>query len=87
MQQIITDLEFQRLSPILDLDTYALLEKNMLEFGCRDALVTWNGILIDGYERYRICMEYDIPFHTVSMDFASRDEVIIWIIKNQVERL
>jgi len=86
MQKIITDMEFQRLSPILDKETYALLEKNMLEFGCRDALVTWNGILIDGYDQYRICKEHDIPFHMVSMDFASRDEVIIWIIKNQVGR-
>ena len=86
MQKIITDLEFQRLSPILDKDAYAMLEKSLLELGCRDALVTWNGILIDGYDQYRICMEHDIPFCTVSMDFASRDEVIIWIIKNQVGR-
>jgi len=86
MQQIIIDEEFRSLLPALDRNTYALLEESLLEHGCRDALVTWNGILIDGYNRYRICTEHDIPFNTVSMEFASREEVLIWIISNQISR-
>jgi len=86
MQEIIIDEEFRSLLPTLDKDTYALLEKNILEHGCRDALVTWNGILIDGYNRFSICVEHNISFTTVSKEFDSREEVLIWIISNQVSR-
>jgi len=86
MQDIIIDEEFRQLLPTLDKQTYALLEANILEHGCRDALVTWNGMLIDGYNRYRVCTEHNVPFKTVSKEFASREEVLIWIISNQVSR-
>jgi hypothetical protein len=45
--------------------------------GCRDPLVLWNGILIDGYNRYKICTENNIPFKTIDKEFASREEVLI----------
>jgi len=85
-QEIIIDNEFKFLLPILDEQTYAALEKSILEHGCRDALVTWNDILIDGYNRYQICMENEIPFTTISMEFESRENVIIWMISNQISR-
>jgi len=31
-------------------------------------------------------MKHDIPFNTVSKDFNSRDEVLIWIIRTQIAR-
>ena len=86
MNTIIIDEDFRFLLPALDEDTFRLLEESILEHGCRDPLVLWNGILIDGYNRYKICTEHDIPFHTIDMEFDSRDEVIIWIITNQVSR-
>ena len=86
MMEIIIDEEFRCLLPALDEETFRLLEENILEHGCRDPLVLWNGILIDGYNRYMICSEHDIPFNTVSKEFDSREEVLIWIITNQVSR-
>ena len=86
MQEIIIDEEFQFLLPMLDEETFRLLEENILEHGCRDPLVLWNGILIDGYNRYKICSRHNIPFRTVEKEFASREEVIIWIISNQISR-
>jgi len=87
MRNIVIDEEFRSLLPALDKETYALLEANIIENGCRDALVLWNGtILIDGYNRYAICTAHDIPFKTVNREFNSRDEVLIWIISNQVSR-
>ena len=86
MQEIIFDSEFKGLLPSLDAKTFGLLEENILENGCRDPLVLWDDILIDGHNRYEICMKYDIPFTTVSREFASRDEVVIWIIKTQISR-
>jgi hypothetical protein len=80
------DEEFKSLLPALDKETYALLEENLKENGCRDSLVLWNGILIDGHNRYEICTKHDIPFNTVDKEFTSREEVLIWIISTQVSR-
>jgi len=86
MSEIIIDKEFEFFLPPLDEATFKWLEDSVLEYGCRQPLVLWEGILIDGYNRYRIIMEHDIPYTTVSMEFESRDEVLIWMISNQVSR-
>ena len=86
MQEIIIDSEFKGLLPSLDAKTFGLLEENIMENGCRDPLVLWGDILIDGHNRYEICMKYDFPFTTVSREFGSRDAVVIWIIKTQISR-
>jgi len=39
---------------------YNLLAKNIIEDGCRDPLVTWNGMLLDGHNRYEICLKHSI---------------------------
>ena len=44
--EIIIDEEFRILLPQLDEETFRLLEENILEYGCRDPLVLWNGIVI-----------------------------------------
>ena len=86
MQEIIIDEEFRSLLPELDEETFSLLEESLLKHGCRDPLILWNGILIDGYNRYGICSYHNIPFNTVDKEFDSREEVLIWIITNQVSR-
>ena len=86
MQNIIIDEEFKALLPPLDRETFDLLEENLLQNGCRDALVIWNGILIDGHNRYEICTKHDIPFHTIDKEFTSRENALIWIITTQVSR-
>jgi len=86
MQDIIIDEEFKIYLPTLDEKTYESLEKNLLKHGVRDPLVVWNDILIDGYNRYKICNEHDITYTTVSMEFNSREDVLDWIIENQLAR-
>jgi len=83
---ITLDKEFQFLLPPLEESVYTQLEQSILQHGIRDPLVLWEGILIDGYNRYKISKEHDIPFNTVNMEFPTRDEVIIWIITNQNNR-
>ena len=85
-ENIIIDEEIKYLLPALDKETYALLEENLIENGCRDALILWEGTLIDGYNRYKICTEHGIPFSTINKEFDSRASVIIWIIANQISR-
>jgi len=86
MQDIIIDEEFKFLLPPLDKTTYTQLEENILQHGCREPLVLWEGILIDGHNRYEISKKHDIPFKTVNMEFDSRENVIIWMISTQVLR-
>ena len=86
MDDIIIDKEFQDLLPELDTETFGLLEENIIENGCRDALVIWNNILVDGYNRFSICKKHGIPFITIEKSFESRENAIIWIISNQVSR-
>ena len=54
MLEIIIDEEFQRLLPPLDKREFCNLEEDILTYGCMNPLVLWNGILIDGYNRYSI---------------------------------
>jgi len=86
MESIIIDEEFKLLLPTLDKQTYDSLERSLLIYGAREPLVLWNGILIDGYNRYKICTEHNLPFITTNMEFNSRDEVMTWIIENQISR-
>jgi len=84
--EIIIDHEFKHLLPELDPEALAIVEESLLECGCLNPLVLWNGILIDGHNRYKIIKKHDLPFRTIDMEFDSRDDVIIWIISTQVAR-
>jgi len=86
MQEIIIDEEFSRLLPPLDVQAFCSLEEDILKYGCMNPLVLWNGILIDGYNRYTIVQKHNLPFNTISLEFDSRDEVIIFMIKLQIDR-
>jgi transcriptional regulator with XRE-family HTH domain len=72
--------------PLTEIE-YAALEKSLLAEGCRDALVLWNDILIDGHNRYAICQKHDIAFRTVQNNsFDSIDDVKLWMIDNHLAR-
>ncbi|NHZ87440.1 hypothetical protein F2P45_00085 [Massilia sp. CCM 8733] len=71
----------------LTANEYAALERSLLAEGCRDALVLWNDVLIDGHNRYEICQKHSIPFKTVqNATFASLDDVMLWMIDNHLAR-
>jgi N6-adenosine-specific RNA methylase IME4 len=80
------DAEFKALIPPLAPEEYAQLEANLLDEGCRDSLVVWNGVLVDGHNRYEICTKHDIEFDTVELYRDTRDAVKAWIIQNQFGR-
>ena len=80
------DNEFAGLIPPLTEDEYRGLEESIIADGCRDALVVWGDVLVDGHNRYRICTERSIPYKTVQKDFADRDAVKLWMMHNQLSR-
>ncbi|HEU4374230.1 MAG TPA: hypothetical protein VFS02_12110 [Telluria sp.] len=65
----------------------AALERSLLAEGCRDALVLWGDVLIDGHNRYEICTRHGIEFRTVqNTTFSSIDDVMLWMIDNHLAR-
>ena len=87
MQELLTiDPQFKNLIPPLQRTEYLQLEENLLADGCRDPLVVWRGTLVDGHNRYEICMRHRIPFSVTEVDFYCREEAIAWICANQLGR-
>ncbi|MFM9434635.1 cell division protein FtsB [Janthinobacterium sp. CG_23.3] len=74
------------IDPLTDSE-YTALERSLLAEGCRDALVLWNDVLIDGHNRYAICRKHNITYKTVqNIGFASLDDVMLWMIDNHLAR-
>lgn len=78
--------ELKELIPKLQQEEYQLLEKSIIEEGCRDSIIVWNGTIIDGHNRYEICTRNNIPFKTQNMDFDNIEDVKEWMINNQFSR-
>jgi len=63
------------------------LERSILAEGCRDALVLWGDVLVDGHNRYRICQKHGLPFQTVQNSrFRSMEDVHLWMIDQHLGR-
>jgi pyruvate/2-oxoglutarate dehydrogenase complex dihydrolipoamide acyltransferase (E2) component len=68
-------------------DEHEALERSLLAEGCRDALVLWGNILVDGHNRYGICRKHDLPFQTVqNTRFQSMEDVHLWMIEQHLGR-
>jgi hypothetical protein len=68
-------------------DEYAALERSLLAEGCRDALVLWGDVLVDGHNRYGICQKHGLPFQTVqNTRFQSMEDVHLWMIDQHLGR-
>jgi ParB-like chromosome segregation protein Spo0J len=68
-------------------DEYASLERSILAEGCRDALVLWGEVLIDGHNRYAICQAHGLPFQTMqNTHFKSMEDVHLWMIDQHLGR-
>ena len=80
------DEEFKGLIPPLADEERAQLEENIKQNGCRDPLVVWHGVLIDGHNRYEICTRNGIDYQTVNVELPDRESVRDWIDKNQIGR-
>jgi len=80
------DPEFQSLIPPLTPEELDGLRRNIIEHGCRVPIDTWNGLIVDGHNRFSICAELNIPFKTLPIDFPDRESALVWIVDNQLGR-
>jgi hypothetical protein len=66
---------------------YEALERSLLSEGCRDALVLWGDVLVDGHNRYGICQKHGLPFQTVqNTRFKTIEDVHLWMIDQHLGR-
>ena len=83
------DPEFQSLiTPLTDAEKN-LLEESIKREGCRDPLVTWKGILVDGHHRRAACTRLNLPYSVTVLSLhqvKTREEAKLWIIQNQFAR-
>ncbi len=80
------DNEFRNYIRPLSSEEYDKLEASILSEGIRDPLVIWQGILLDGYHRYKIAQEHGLEYKTVEVELPDRDAAKEWILVNQLGR-
>ena len=78
--------EFKQLISPLTAEEFKQLETNCIDEGIRDAIVTWNGFIIDGHNRYKIATDWQLSFKTIEKAFDSELDVRIWMRNNQKGR-
>ena len=82
------DPEFANKIPPLREEELKQLEENILADGVViNPLIVWDGVIVDGHNRYRILQKHpEIQFTTYEKKFTDRYAAIAWICKNQLGR-
>ena len=82
------DPEFKGKIPPLREEELKQLEENILADGVViNPLIVWDGVIVDGHNRYRILQKHpEIQFTTYEKEFPDRYAAIAWICKNQLGR-
>ena len=86
LYELRVDPEFAKLIPPLQDTELSMLTDSILANGCEMPLVVWNGTLVDGHNRYRICHENGVPFAIEEKEFDSREAAELWLVRNQLGR-
>jgi N6-adenosine-specific RNA methylase IME4 len=86
MQQLTINPELKSLIPPLTAEEFKQLETNVLAEGIREPIITWNGTIVDGHNRYELAQMYDLPYKTREMQFTTMDNCKEWMILNQFGR-
>ena len=86
MNNIQIDEELENLLPKLEVEKYNLLRADIKKNGCINPIIVWNGLIVDGHNRYKICKENNIEFKTKEMTFANKEEAMIWAWTTQKAR-
>lgn len=82
------DYEFQSKIPPLTADELFRLQESILQEGrLINPIVVWNGIIVDGHNRYKFVSQHpEIKYDIYEKHFDDRNDAIAWICKNQLGR-
>jgi hypothetical protein len=75
--------EFKKLIPALSVEEFNQLEANCLAEGIREKIITWDGFIIDGHNRFEIATRWNLEYESESKRFKDENEVKEWMIHNQ----
>jgi len=78
--------EFKKLIPPLTTEEFKQLEDNCLAEGIREKILTWNGFIIDGHNRFEISKRWNLEYETENKYFKDEEAVKEWMILNQFGR-
>jgi hypothetical protein len=84
------DPEFASLCPELTEDEQSYLRQSLLQDGCLNPILYWDHggrwIIVDGHNRYALCLANDIPYTVESVPIKTRSEAMTWIARIQLGR-
>jgi len=81
------DHELRSLTPPLLSEEREQLEQNILESRkCHDPIITWDGVILDGHNRFEICVKHGIEFQIDEISLPSKEAAKVWILDNQLSR-
>ena len=84
---LLIDTDFQNLLPELTSEEYTGLEKSIVKRGIINPILIWNGVIVDGHNRYAIAQAHHIQtIPTKEISFQSKADAMQWIIDNQLAR-
>lgn len=78
--------EFKSLMHPLSEREFLSLRESLLEGKAAYSIAAWNDYLIDGYERYIICRQENLPYHVHRIGFSCREHAITWICREQLKK-
>ena len=74
---------FEKLTiPIQDKEE-TKLAASLIREGCREPIAVWNGMILDGHKRYRICTLEHIEFTVQEIDCKTEEEAVIWVCRRR----
>lgn len=88
MLELKIDPEFQGKIPPLSKEEFKQLSENILSDGeVYEPIAVWNGVIIDGHNRWRIIQEHpEIKFRVKEMEFRDKWEAFDWMYRKQLGR-
>ena len=69
--------KYRDLIPPLSAEEKAQLEANCLADGIKHPIITWQGTIIDGHNRWDIVQAHGLDYQTDEMQFDSEDDVCL----------
>lgn len=87
MKEYRIDPKLNGVLPELSKADYKALEQSLLVDGFKGApIMVWGDVIVDGHNRYEICKKHNIPYEVKSVEFASEEDAIIWMVRQQLGR-
>ena len=80
------DPDLRDLIPPLTDEEHRMLEDSIVRGGCDTPLIVWNGVIVDGHNRYEICCRHSIPFTYEEKPFTDKESAMFWMLEHQLAR-